>query len=34
LGHRYHLGGIILIVIFGKVYSPSSRKYVIAVYQW
>jgi len=21
-------------VIFGKVYSPSSRKYVIAVYQW
>ena len=27
-------GGIMFIVIFSKVYTPSFRKYVIAVQQW
>ena len=31
LGHRYHPGGLNPKVIFGKVYTPSARNYVIAV---
>ena len=30
-GCRYHLGWIIVIVIFGWVYVPGVRKWVIAV---
>ena len=29
----YRLGWIILIVIFGKLYTPTFRKYVIVVQQ-
>ena len=32
-GHRYQLGGKFAIVIFGKVYTSSTRKYVIALQQ-
>ena len=33
LGHRYHPGGLNPIVVLGKVYTPSVRKYVTAVQQ-
>jgi hypothetical protein len=33
-GNRYHFRGVMLIVIFGKVYIPRVRQCVIAVWRW
>ena len=33
-GHRYHPRGIMLIVIFGRVYISTVRNYVIALHWW